>query len=509
MNPTPYKNIFRLLLLIALLALPARTFAQAATTRAAPADFLAPFIDSQTIAVAHLDATKIDTAALQKYITELMDAAKVPADDDLRKNMTLAKGVADVFLTRFQQLGGRHVYALLSHPDIWPHQQPVALLIKIEPGGDAKALRELLTSTFGIDPPQTEPATLAPVMLDDALRAVMLRDDVLFIGQTFPLKRLQTLKPEARWELALTTPDAPFEAVAAFTADQRRVLVELLPAFPQEIGGGSTAFLSQEGLVARFTLTLPPKPSLSLAFESPALKLRVGNLNDLKVWNSSSGLPPSSVLNYTPELDALILKLRDLLLASPQFAAALKDPDFPFQAHVAEFTAALKEILTPVNGTLTLQDKHIRQLVPFLLEEQLNIARIMFGRTQSAKNIRAIVMAVVMYSQNHDDKFPESLAVLVQAKTLTPDQLLNPADPKHRPYVYRPIIPYNTVDASVPLVWEQVDDEKSGLNVGYADAHVEWLRTGAELKADIKRAEELKAQMDAKKARLDTQPKQP
>src|SRR5262249_33986087 len=98
--------------------------AAAASTQPSAQDaVLQPFIDAETLAVAHIDAGKLDTAAIEKYAVALMDDAKLADSDPSRKNLTTARAAADVFLARFKQLGGRHVYVVVAHSDIWPHMQ--------------------------------------------------------------------------------------------------------------------------------------------------------------------------------------------------------------------------------------------------------------------------------------------------------------------------------------------------------------------------------------------------
>ena len=65
------------------------------------AKFLAPYMDSQTLAVAHADFSKVDTAAIEKVVTGVFDDLKVPADDQYRKELSLARVAADGFLVRF------------------------------------------------------------------------------------------------------------------------------------------------------------------------------------------------------------------------------------------------------------------------------------------------------------------------------------------------------------------------------------------------------------------------
>src|SRR5437879_4729095 len=87
---------------------------------------VAPYVNEQTLEVGHADLTKVDTAEIEKYVVGLMDNAMVPADDAMRKEMAVTRAAADVWLARFKGLGGRHVFALIAHQDIWPGMDPRA-----------------------------------------------------------------------------------------------------------------------------------------------------------------------------------------------------------------------------------------------------------------------------------------------------------------------------------------------------------------------------------------------
>lgn len=471
--------------------------------------FLASFIDDQTIAVAHLDASKLAAAAMDKYVASLLDDAKVPADDSTRQELAAARAMADVFLARFKQLGGRHVYALLSHPDLWPHQQPLAVLFKIEPGGDAAALKELLTSTFGMaraTPGEPGPQELAA----GTPEAVMLRADVLFIGQDAALKRLQSLKPQPRPELALVTSDAPLEVVAALTADERRALAELMPTLPPEVGGGSTEFLTRTVITMRLLVQLPPKPSVTLSFTQPQPSPGwVDPAATRNVYTGATSVTSGTLRIRTswpvPELDALIIKLRDLLLASDEFKQVINDPDLKSLA--PDLSGFVKDLLTLNDSTLQITGGKLDAFLRLDLVI-LSKAQVVAQRNVSAANLRGIAQSACIYAADNKDMLPPSLDVMVANGQLAPKQLINPDDPKHRRYVYRVIIPESNTDASVPLAWEEVDDDVSGLNVAFGDGHVEWVKNRKELDTYIKNAEVLKTQLDAqRKAReAQTQP---
>jgi hypothetical protein len=275
---------------------------------------------------------------------------------------------------------------------------------------------------------------------------------------------------------------AAVEAVAMLTADERRALAELMPTFPQELGGGATAFLTR-GLAVRLEVGLPPKASVKLAFEQ---------LHEGQTIISSGviRLPPQT---YAEELDAFILRLRDMVLASPALTAAINSAAYKPQA--GPLMAAIKEVLTPVAGALNLDDAHIHLLSPMVVTEASR-AWYASKRRITLADLRGITQAANVYSADNDERLPESLDVMVRNGQISPKQLVNPADPKHRPYVYRAIVPVNTTDAGLPLVWEQVDDDQPGLCVGYEDGHAEW--TPREVFEDaVKRGEQERAKMDA------------
>jgi prepilin-type processing-associated H-X9-DG protein len=480
-----YKRMTTLLL--ALLLTCTAAWAQATAPRAAtpvfdPNAFLAPFLDDQTIAVAHVDAAKIDTATLQTYIKSLVDEFHMPPDANLDKQLTDARAAADSFLNRFRQLGGRHLFAVLNQPDLWPHLQPMAILIKIEPGGNAKALAQLLAGTFPtseITPEElkkelTAPDQAPPLEPTEQLKIAVLRDDLVFLGQRVPLRRLAArldAKVENRMgrlgrpELHFTATDAALEAVAALTADDRRALKELMPTLPQELGGTSTDFLTREPLTTRLELTLPPKPLVRLSFSRP-------------------GNAPVS-----DELNTVLLNLRDRLLTAAPFTQFLDQPQLKPQA--ANLTAALKEILTPKPGpALTLEDPQIRSVLRILVPA-LEVERARARRMMSANNLKQIVQACYIYANENKDILPESLDTIVKLGQVPPQTLINPNDDKHRRYVYSPpTIPLAKVPApsTYPLIWEEIDNDAEPRNVGFLDGHVELVRNRAALDALLKAA---------------------
>jgi prepilin-type processing-associated H-X9-DG protein len=424
--------------------------------------FMAPFVDEQTIAVAHLDVGKIDTGAIETYVKGLMDEMKMPAED--QPALPQARKEVDAFLAKFKQAGGRHVVAVLSHADIWPSLQPLAVLVKVEPGGDAKAMLTLLMSVNGSANPPADGANVGAMSMEERgkwemsqqIQAVMLRDDVVFVGQAAAFKRLQTLKPARRPELTLKASEAALEAVGSLTNDERRALKETMPTLPAALGGGSTDFLTRDALVVRVEVTMPPKPAIRLTYE------RMGGAG-------------------VEDVTAFIGQMRELALQ--QLAQNFKAPD---QRQLAEdMRGLLTEVLTPRNGALTLEDKQVHAYARILMPS-LGQARENAMRVRSATNIRQILIACLVYANDNKDALPESLDQLVRGRSLAAQLLTNPRDEKHRRYVYRRgegQLSKMASPATTPLVWEEADDPAAPRNVGYADGHVEWVADRAQLSA--------------------------
>ncbi|HVT79600.1 MAG TPA: hypothetical protein VHM90_02995, partial [Phycisphaerae bacterium] len=414
--------------------------------------FLDPFIDGETTVVAHLDAAAIDTAAIEKYLLAPLDEAKVPADDPTRQQIGAARAAADVFLARFKQLGGRHVYLVMSHPDIWPHMQPLAILLKIEPGGDARMLRQLI-ATLGFPelsqddaPAATSPDDAARREAQGALKAAMLRQDVLFIGQDVPLQRLKTLKPARRPELAFGATPMALEAAAALTADERRALRELMPALPPELGGGSTQVLTRDDFHLRLEVSLPPAPSVTISWPWP------GDL-PLNTYGGAT-LVNDGKLTLKDDFGDLIVQLRDRLLDSDEFKKALADPELKTIA--PELQAIVKDVLTPRGGKLQADGGQFARLLR--LAVPLSFAARERGlEAQTAAYARGIAQSANVYAADNKDMLPESMEVMVKNGQIAEKQTYSPRDPKHRKFIYKLIIPVNITDARIPLVWEDVD----------------------------------------------------
>ena len=101
---------------------------------------VAPFVGEQTIAVGHLDLTRLDVGAVVEQLRAVMPEW-VPDREDylarIRKNLETAR-----------KLGAEQLYVVVNLDDV-PERPPVVLL-PLSDKADEKALRELLVSQLGL-----------------------------------------------------------------------------------------------------------------------------------------------------------------------------------------------------------------------------------------------------------------------------------------------------------------------------------------------------------------------
>lgn len=109
-------------------------------------------------------------------------------------------------------------------------------------------------------------------------------------------------------------------------------------------------------------------------------------------------------------------------------------------------------------------------------------------RVQSASNMKQILLSCIMYAQEHENQWPDSLQDLTNYG-LTRDTLNNPRQPeRENGYIYikpsTPILPQQVV------LYEAHDSWGNGINVGYADGHVHFIKEESNFKKDLQKPTE-------------------
>src|SRR5260370_18463657 len=99
----------------------------------ARAKAIAPFVDAQTLALAHVDVTRVD---VERLVTTLSNVANLPAEEVGPLKQTVEQWIAD-----FKKAGGKEVYLVASLDDL---PACLSLVVPIEGAADARGIQELL-----------------------------------------------------------------------------------------------------------------------------------------------------------------------------------------------------------------------------------------------------------------------------------------------------------------------------------------------------------------------------
>jgi len=465
---------------IGVLALAAAVRAQAPAS--APAfdatAFVTPYIDGNTLLVVHADMDMVDMKAVENMVADALNDANLPIGGQERTEAVAGLAEADTFLAAFKKAGGRHVFLLLNEEDLLPDIDGPAILLAVQPGADAKALMDLIDATIGKAP---------------GAKLSILKDGVIALGTDGSLKRLQSIKPQARAELAFTQDGIALEAVAAVPPDQRRAIAELIPALPAQLGDGSTEWITRDLYNLRLMATLPPKTELTLQINTPLRAMQSHKLAPGEAVPGFVELPASD------NVGTHVADLAKLFRESATFKEAMASPELAGLG--PQFAAAVNKVLTPATGfegaTFTVDADQAREFLAAGMAT-LPQARMRAMNVQAMSDVRVIAQSCLVYGADHKDQLPESLDVLVKNGQIAASQLLDRRDPKHRPYVYQPV-PNPDTDGALPLVWEPLDDPNVRIAVGFADAHSELL-TREQLQQYLKVAQEHRAKAATQKA---------
>lgn len=337
MNRIPFAAL--LLLLTA-----AAAQAQAPFDPAARAATIAPLIDAQTVAVARLNIDRIDATALVKLAGEI-----VPTNQDAPSGVAQMEVVLKTALAALRGAGIREIYTVVSLADV-PGQPLVAapLAGNADPTMAAEILRTL---------------TRLP-----AARSI---GKLVVAGSAETLQRLEKLQPVARPELVSAfgqAGDSAVQAILCPNADTRRVLREMLPRLPDEIGGGSGKMLADVNW-AVLSVESPPKLALHLTVQS----------RDADAASALRGLVVSGL--------QLLGKQEQVQKELPKFdeLARLLTPQIKGDRLTLE--------LTSDNGGAT-------QAIA-LLTRPLQAARTAAGRSQSMNHLKQIMLAMFNYHDTH------------------------------------------------------------------------------------------------------------
>ncbi len=154
--------------------------------------------------------------------------------------------------------------------------------------------------------------------------------------------------------------------------------------------------------------------------------------------------------------------------------------------------------ISPFPGAELLGSDPMAMMIPqqammvSILLPALNRAREQANRVKDASNLRQIGLAAMMYSNEKKGKFPDSLGELAKTQDITPQVFISPrtttvAPPpglrpdqaaawvdEHADYVWAGKGKKNTAGADEILAYGKMESVTEGVNILYADGHVEF-----------------------------------
>lgn len=205
---------------------------------------IAPFVGDETIAVVRVDLAHFEIGPFTGSIF-----GDIVPDDRVKETIA----AADARIKALKQLGVKDVFILVDPADL--PGSPVVVAIPAA-GADIKAIGALLCGgdkNVGMSPFE--------------LPVCAIVQDRVVAGSNEGIERIRSLKPADRPELFAALEagrESPFSIAIAPSPLQRRVLDEMVPRFPKEIGGGSIESITQGIQWASLALVAAPKPRIQV-----------------------------------------------------------------------------------------------------------------------------------------------------------------------------------------------------------------------------------------------------
>jgi len=324
-----------------------------------------PFVDGQTVGLAHVDLSQLKVGPLFDETADFIESGQVigplpqsrEAIDEFKKN--LAK-----WLEMIELAGIRHVYLLMTLEDL-PNKQP-AVIVPLPEDSAQQGMAEFLLAGFG-------------EKVHKLAGALVACDDEQWT-------RLSGVQPVDRPEMA-----AAFQAVGDSTAqllilpnaDARRVVEELLPKLPDQVGGAPSTVLTRGAQWVAVGVKAPPGLSIEFVVQS-------------------SDEPAAAAL-------------RDLWGTALRFAAADKA-----LRELAPTIDQAAELLTPrLDGdrlSLRLENEGIAALSA-ALKPPANVVRRITGGRKSINNLKMMALAMHVHHDAHK-RFPAAASYDADGKPL-------------------------------------------------------------------------------------------
>ena len=264
-----------------------------------PAKTIAPYLDEGAIAVMRADLTKVDVAAAWKFLGKYIPARP----QDVAQMQTQQAALLSALKTEKVS----EIYVVFSLSDV-PGPGPFAIVPVGAGGSHGKVARIMFSGRP--DGPASSFDTKRRRQPGPFQHCEQL-GNVVFCGTPEVLKRLKSLKPVKRPQLAAafkSVDGAAVQVVLAPSKDHHRVLSELVPRLPKALGGMDGADLARATQWAALGVNLPPKPKAKLivnaASNASAKQLKATFLAMARTWKN---VP--EIKRTIPDIDKIVALL--------------------------------------------------------------------------------------------------------------------------------------------------------------------------------------------------------
>ncbi|HEV3238701.1 MAG TPA: DUF1559 domain-containing protein [Gemmataceae bacterium] len=337
----------KLLLLVFLIGPAAPVLAADKVDFEAQAKVIAPFLDEQTFGIGHVDVSHLNVDKLAATMGEL---GKIDAEDLVKPK----KEISD-WLAAFTKAGAKEIYLVLSTKDLLSGNEPF-FVIPLSEGANDEAIGKLLSTG-----PRMKSTTIGKAVV---------------VGNESTLDRIREMKPSERPDLPkafAAAGDTSAQFILLPSEDNRKVIDQLLPMLPKEIGGGSTKAFTHGVRWAALGVDGPPKLDAKLTIQAPDA-------------------------GAAKDLHAAIVSLFKAVNDNKEFQKKFQG----FDKLAVVLTPAVKEDQL----TVAMDDKVIKEIVSPLVVRAREAAL----RMQSSNNLKQLALAMHNYHSTYN-KFPSAFSV--------------------------------------------------------------------------------------------------
>ncbi|MDB5298852.1 MAG: hypothetical protein JWO87_515, partial [Phycisphaerales bacterium] len=391
---------------------------------------IAPFMNDQTLVVIRVDLPDLDPPATLEWAAGILKQQNVDRAtiDLLRKWWKPPMDRSGEFIAQLQKAGAKRVYWMLTLSELSQKQGLHGVFVApLEPGADGRTVINLLSTG------NPEGGGMK------VLNARQIGNVVVASAPDHPDIH-GNAQLRADWAEALAAGGAaPFHLSIIPTADLRRSFEENMPTLP--IGNAPMPITTLTRGMSWVTATIapPPKPQIAVIAKTP------------------DAASANAIGELTERWIAMLLqekrRLYPLLPPANELAAFLKPAVASDQVR---WSPDPETLIKPAFAREITQAVHAR----------------------SAGNMRQIILACIMYT-NSNNKIPPDLATIINNEDISPSVTIDPLHPEEKNgYIYIPPTSQKdlTANGKLAVLYEAWPE---GLNVGFADGHVEWFPTRA------------------------------